>query len=201
MGRAAVDVVLLPDEQTTELLIEANQKLVKQGNNEIILNKESCLPHISLAMGCIDEGDLDEIGIILRDIAKTITFNKLFICGIYISVNNQGEKISSYIIVKNQPLQELHEAVIESMKPFFRYKATKEMVFGHQMEDIAIGTINWINDYPEKSSYENYFAHITIGYGQADAPDRAIEFGITQLGIYHLGNHCTCRKPLVEVKL
>ena len=66
MGRIAVDVVLLPDETMTDKAIEMNAKLVKQFGSEIVLHKEKCLPHISLAMGCIDEEDITFIEKVLE---------------------------------------------------------------------------------------------------------------------------------------
>ena len=58
MGRKAVDVVLLPSEQMMDKAIEANGELVKRFGGKIVLNRENCLPHISLAMGCVDERDI-----------------------------------------------------------------------------------------------------------------------------------------------
>lgn len=39
-------------------------------NKRIVLNKQNCLPHISLAMGCIKEDDIPEIDTILKDITE-----------------------------------------------------------------------------------------------------------------------------------
>jgi len=61
MVKIAVDVVLLPSEEVTNQAIEANKGLLKQYADRIILDKENCLPHISLAMGCMDEQDIANI--------------------------------------------------------------------------------------------------------------------------------------------
>ena len=61
MAKIAVDVVLLPSETIINRAIEANKQLLKQGIGEIVLNKEHYLPHISLAMGCIDERHITDI--------------------------------------------------------------------------------------------------------------------------------------------
>ena len=55
MSIIAVDIVLLPDENTTQKAVDINSELVSKFGNEIVLSKDNCLPHISLAMGCIDE--------------------------------------------------------------------------------------------------------------------------------------------------
>ena len=50
MAKIAVDVVLLPSEEMMDKAIEINRELLKRFDNKIILNKENCLPHISLAI-------------------------------------------------------------------------------------------------------------------------------------------------------
>ena len=70
MSRIAVDVVLLPDETITHRAIEINAELVKRFGNKIVLNKENCLPHISMAMGCLEETDIASVEKVLEEIAK-----------------------------------------------------------------------------------------------------------------------------------
>ncbi len=70
MGRKAVDVVLLPEEAVMDRAIEANAELVKKFGCKIVLNKQNCLPHISLAMGSINETDIGSIRETLKVIAK-----------------------------------------------------------------------------------------------------------------------------------
>ncbi|MBL7184709.1 MAG: hypothetical protein ISS70_00155 [Phycisphaerae bacterium] len=55
MSRIAVDVVLLPSDEVAARAIEANRELLKQCPGKIVLDKDNCLPHISLAMGYIDQ--------------------------------------------------------------------------------------------------------------------------------------------------
>ena len=98
-NKIAVDVVLLPPDEIMDEAIEVNQALIKTFDNKpffqrsvfrkrfskgfkesftkeilynkgIVLNKEDCFPHISLAMGCIKKGDITKIDAILKDIAK-----------------------------------------------------------------------------------------------------------------------------------
>ncbi len=76
-GRKAVDVVLLPTEAMMDKAIEVNAKLVEKFGKKIALNKENCLPHISLAMGCVDERDIAAIGKILQTIAKECSLGDL----------------------------------------------------------------------------------------------------------------------------
>ena len=70
MSRRAVDIVLLPGETMTDRAIEINAELEKKFGAEIVLNKANCLPHISLAMGCIEEKDIASVEKILEAIAR-----------------------------------------------------------------------------------------------------------------------------------
>ena len=77
MSRKAVDIVLLPDEAMSERAIRINEKLVEEFGSKIVLNKDDCLPHISLAMGCIEQGDLVSIEEILKEIAQQCPVKQL----------------------------------------------------------------------------------------------------------------------------
>jgi hypothetical protein len=71
---------------------------------------------------------------------------------------------------------------------------TAEMVLNPPMPGES--TLLWIKNYPQKSAFENFFPHITIGYGQLDDSPFTAEFTASKLALCHLGNHCTCRKVL-----
>jgi len=195
MAKIAVDVVLLPSEEMVEKAIAANKELLNLYAGKIVLNKESCLPHISLVMGCIDEKDIDEIDIILKTIAKETTFLVyLSAIGIHIGTNRAGEKVSVLQIEKTEALQLLHEKVMKRLARYFSYDVKAEMVLSSS--EISESTLDWIKNYPEKSSFEKFFPHITIGYGEIDNFSFPIAFKVSKLALCHLGNHCTCRKIL-----
>ena len=75
----------------------------------------------------------------------------------------------------------------------------EDMIYGDQ--EVAESTLLWIKNYREKVSFENFFPHITIGYGQVESRVPQIIFAPSELTLCHLGNHCTCRKVLVSIKL
>jgi hypothetical protein len=65
---------------------------------------------------------------------------------------------------------------------------------------VTESTLAWIRDYREKSSFERFFPHITLGYGRlADFPFPA-RFTAPRLALCHLGNHCTCRRILASAE-
>ena len=199
MAEIAVDVVLLPLEEMADKAIAANKELLKQCPDKIVLDKENCLPHISLAMGCIDERDIADIEKILQTIAKQSSLGQLNIIGIHTGTNSAGEKVSVFQIEKTEALQSLHEEVMQKLAPYFSYDVTVDMLLFPPRAGES--TLAWIKNYPEKSSFEKFFPHITIGYGEINDYSFPIKFAVSKLALCHLGNHCTCRKILASVKL
>ena len=199
MAKIAVDVVLLPSQEVMNQAIEANKKLLTQYADRIILDKENCLPHISLAMGCMDGQEIPDIEKILYTIAGKYHPGQLNIAGINIGTNALGEKVSAFEVKKTERLRLLHEEVMRRMMPYFSYDVTAEMVLSPP--SAGESTLLWIKNYPEKSAFDNFFPHITIGYGQLDDFSFTSEFTASKLALCHLGNHCTCRKVLAAVEL
>jgi len=188
----AVDVVLLPERTMTDYAVGCNAELVAKFGSRIVLNAENCLPHISLAMGCINREDIARIGELLEPLVVTAPkFLKLV--GIQKSVNFSGEIVSVLQVERSDRLQKFHEKICEVVKPLFAYDVTKEMVAGGRA---SASTLQWIRDYPVKSSYANFSPHITIGYG--DLAERVLPayFAVSHLALCHLGNHCACAKAL-----
>jgi 2'-5' RNA ligase len=199
MGRIATDVVLLPDEATMERAIEINRQLITDHHPKIVLGKEDRLPHISLAMGCVDEADIEAIQELLEKLVQETTVDRLSLVGVLSWTNSHGETTSVLEIERTEELQSLHERVMEEMKPFFRHDAVKDMIHD---DVVTPSTQEWIRDYPAKASFDRFVPHITLGYGEAK-PDLFFPhlFRATRLALCHLGNHCTCREILASANL
>lgn len=198
MGMKAIDIVLLPDEAATEVVIRANAELVSRFGEEIVLNKHDCLPHISLAMGCIDEANISTVKKILETIATRHRLERLRVIGVYTSVDSEGRKVSVFVVEKTAELQRLHEEIMRGFEPYLSDEVSSDMLFD---SDVKEATLSWIRNYRVKSSFANFLPHITIGYGQPTDTTLPIEFTASRLAMCHLGNHCTCRKILAAVKL
>jgi len=199
MGRRAVDIVLLPTEAMMDRAIEVNARLVKKFGKKIVLNKENCLPHISLAMGCVDEKDIAGVEKVLKPIAEQCPMGDLRVVGVRVGTNLAGEKVSVFEVEKTKSLQSLHEEIMENLAPYFSYDVTSDMIYaGAEAEE---STLLWIKNYPEKSSFSNFLPHITIGYGEMNNFSFPIKFGVSRLALCHLGNHCTCREIILSIKL
>jgi 2'-5' RNA ligase len=200
MGRIAVDIVLLPDEEMAELTIEANARLVRQYGSQIVLSQADCLPHISLAMGCVEPDRIEAIGEILKETAGEHPIGDLVVTGVVTTLDAKGQRTSSFALAKTPELQSLHEDITGRMREYFSYDATAEMIYGSG--PVAESTLAWIRTFREKSSFAAFFPHITLGYGPVDQP-MTFPLRVTPrcLALCHLGNHCTCRKVLAGVNL
>ncbi len=199
MVEIAVDVVLLPSEEMADKAIVANKELLKQYAHKIVMDKASCLPHISLAMGCIDDIDIDEIGTNLTTIAEEASLGQLNAVSIKTETNQAGEKVSVLEIEKTEALQSLHEEVMKRLSPYFSYDVRADMVLSSARTSQS--TLDWIKNYPVKSSFGKFYPHITIGYGEIYNFSFPIKFTVSKLALCHLGNHCTCRIILASTNL
>ena len=198
MSRIAVDVVLLPSDEVTTRALEANRELLKQSPDKIVLDRENCLPHISLAMGCIDRRLIADAQGTLRALAEERALERLVSVGIRVTANRAGELVSVLELKKTETLQSLHEEVMGRMRADLGRNVTAEMVFSPP--PATESTLAWIRDYSEKSSFERFFPHITLGYGQLDDFLFPARFTAPRLALCHLGNHCTCRRILASAE-
>ena len=193
----AIDVVLLPDKAMTDLATEANTELVKKYKSEIVLNRNNCLPHISLAMGCINDGNIESTGELLRPMIE-IAPGQLRTAGIGKSINLSGKIMSFIKIERSGELQKYHENICDTVKPFFAWDVTEDMIAGGYASE---SSLEWISNYFDKSAYDSFSPHITIGYGEMGNIILPENFAVSQLAICHLGNHCTCAKVLWSAEI
>lgn len=197
-GKIAFDIVLLPPEELMELVIEANRRL-EDPKGGIELNKQDCLPHISLAMGCADTGRLAAVRRVLAAVAEKTAAISLNIIGVAMMTNAGGGVVSSYVVARSEPIQELHEEILTGLEPFMGGGVSADMFAGPGL--IADGSIDWVRDYVRQAAFKNFMPHITIGFGAAGALKAPIAFTASRLALCQLGNHCTCRKVLAEMRL
>lgn len=200
MNRIAVDVVLLPDEAVTALAVRANAELIRRSESQIALDNETCLPHISLAMGCVEREAVEPVRERIEAIASECPIGELVITGVVTSLNARGQSVSAFAIAKTGAVQGLHERVMDALQPYSSRDVTEAAMFGD--ETVAETTLAWIRDYREKAAFAAFFPHITIGYGMVE---QEMSFPIPllapRMALCHLGNHCTCRKVLASAPL
>jgi hypothetical protein len=196
MAMKAIDVVLLPNKEMTDLVIEANRGLLVDGSGKIVLGRSEFVPHISVAMGCVDSERISVIGEKLSEVWGSSGGNwakNLKAVGVTVVSNKVGEKVSSFVVAKSMDLQLFHEAIMHALADEVSYEVNEDMLAS---ESVSATTLEWIRYFRNYSSFEHYMPHITIGYGQVSDLYGVIDFSAITLGVYWLGDHCTCNKPL-----
>jgi len=189
MNKIAIDVVLLPPNKIIELAIYKNKEKTK---DPIRLDKEKCIPHITLCMGAVDKEKLKEVKQFLEKIKEKFSELKLKITKI-------NEKHSAWDIEITPELRKLHETITKKLKPWIIDNPTTKMCFSPP--NVSERTLYWLSRFKDKSCFENYYPHITLAKEGLDTEEVQIEFTAKRLALCHLGNYCTCRKILFETKL
>jgi len=192
MRKLAVDAVLLPEEKMADKAIEINRKLLDKGDHEIVLAKTDCVPHISLAMGVVTEGNIERIGDVLEELGGEVSLGRLYAKGVVTSMQSGGREVSVIEIEKSRSLQFLHEQIMGRLGDFFGGDVSAEMFV--EPEQIGPSTLRWVAEYAPKAAFENFYPHITAGYGRAPNEGFPMAFEARKLALYQFGCHCTCRK-------
>lgn len=189
----AFDIVIIPPADVFNKCLEINRQL-ETDEQKIVLGRESTLPHISLCMGVCSENELTEITAELSSIEAELMPVDVRLTGIEPQTNFTGHVLSYLMVEKTRALQTLHETIMHRFERFTGRQADSEMLSTEGAEHPP--TLKWITGYREKSAFEHFSPHITLGYGRYNGEQYSAEFQIETTGFYHLGDHCTCQVNL-----
>ncbi|MBD3296768.1 MAG: hypothetical protein GF392_05315 [Candidatus Omnitrophica bacterium] len=190
----ACDIVLLPPVKIMNEAIRVNQEIIEGGDNDIVLDAKTCIPHITLAMGCVDRAKLPEVDGILKDIAAN--FPELHLKTLHCSEGPASMKIR-----KNRDIELLHEIVLIRLSPYLKSNPEREMLAEYDEAPFHEETLEYIRTFAKKGSFENYNPHITVGHGRTTVELDTFDFKADTLALCQLGDLCTCRKLLYSHKL
>ncbi len=199
MSRLAVDVVLLPPDDIMDWVITINRGLKKVSKSHFLLNKTDYIPHITLAMGSINEADVPDIKKKLYEMLSKMKPVQIEFNSVKKSILPDGHYASGIVVSKTKMLQELHETVMDVMSEYFTYKGTPEMFFTPPTVERL--PLSWILNFHKNSVYKKYHPHLSLGLGIPDQIKLPIKFSASRVALCHLGNYCTCRKILYETTL
>lgn len=183
----AVDVALLPDTAVMEDLIGF---IHYDSNSPILLNTSNCLPHVTLAMGVIDETAIARLGEALARFMEEATTVKLVGTGTNSYVADNGKHLSEVTVGLTDELLDFRTRLVAAIRPMFTdIPPTTDMFFDpSHVEQI---TTKWVLKFGE-----TFRPHVTLGEGQVKPLDLSLIFYPDKLAICQLGNYCTCRKIL-----
>ncbi|HOI57245.1 MULTISPECIES: hypothetical protein [unclassified Methanoculleus] len=198
----AVDIVLLPPGPIMDMAISANRTLLA-GNPDggIRLDRENCLPHISVAMLPVRREDVPEIVTKVGRIAGQCSPMAMTVDAIAKRRGGTGETVSVLHILRPEILQLFHKTVMNAVAPYSAPPAVPENFLG----EVSGPSADCLRRFQKISAYERYSPHITLGFG--DLPelipglDFPLRFEVTGGAVCHLGAHCTCRRVLAGFEL
>jgi len=198
--RKAIDIVLLPPPAIADSAVKINKMLNDYFKNKtIVLDKKTCLPHISLAMGSITSENLE---ILLDDLLlisdKYLPYEASFKG--YAAVKTSENKVVSGIdIIKNEVISNLQDEINTSFSKFNNGVVTPDMIYPDETE-ITDFTLEYSANYLKNSAGDNFSPHITLGNGNVyelkNIPVIPSKFICENIAVCHLGNNCTCRDIL-----
>lgn len=195
----AIGVVALPSPEISELAISLSKQLENAPFN---LGPDDYLPHITLAMGFVQ--DLDAAREIIGRIAGRFQPISLTIDGVAtkeLPMSWEGEKFDSSITVLKDPtILKLHRNLVDSL-PFMDVTGNNDSFITNRDEKISQGAIDYVAQFKNIDS-EWFSPHITLGSGRnALAQSLNKQFDITEIALCKLGNFCTARQALARWKL
>lgn len=189
----AVDVVIVPPREVTEKAVDLSAKL---HGSSFVLSKDDRVPHITLMMGYAD--DVSKTAVQVESIIKN---------GAPINVCATGIKTSkgatSVTIEKSQVLNMLHYRLMDGVN----LRNSLMLPNAYFAGDLGIGdsTLDWLSSFVHAHARRNFEPHLTLGDGRLDERDVDLEFPVnflaSNISMFHLGDHNTCRKLLASWQL
>lgn len=196
MNKIAADVVLLPCRADMQRIISS---ITYDAGSPIVLNPESCLPHMSLAMGVLELENLAQAQLVLKKVAPVAPESHT-ITKFTVHETPNGRKFKDLTIHTSAALVELHKEVLESFASVFDQEAVASLDMFVSPPSVAEATLYWVNTYYEKNP-KNFRPHITLGEGEFVPGSQPFPIVFDRIAICQLGSYCTARKVLAEVSL
>lgn len=187
----AIDVVILPTEPVKSLAIALSKKLNGSG---FCLSETDVLPHITLAIGFVENVDVARKKI--AEIMKNFAPFELIV-----------ERMEGrYLIVKKGAEMEKLHRQITVQTDFVNPEGIEKAYFVQLGEEISQETLDYTNNFKRENSFGNWIPHITFGWDdKADFSKLKarfpLKFTANEVAICQLGDKNTCRKVLARIPL
>lgn len=194
-NRLAIDVVLLPTDEVMDIAIDLNKKF----GPVFELNKNDCLPHITLFQFIVEKSNFEELKERLLKIASAFEPINLagrtdVHAGAFLGVN----QTSDFKFDNKGSIRKLHFQIITNLQELVTFDARGEDFFD---KNVRQRSLDWVKNFIENAAFEKYSPHITLGTKTPVNPPVDIEFNASRLAICHLGDYNTCREVLFESRL
>lgn len=196
MTKIAIDIVLIPDDETIKICKEINKNLTP----EIDFNNTWKTPHISLLMWVMDQWNLEQISEIVSEIWKSnLTIEFTWVVEDHFS---QSRKINilSMKLEKSKIILDIVSALQEKIEPLLEYENIDKNMFFHS-DMINQWSLNWVKNFNTKSLSDRG-EHITLGIWESEQHVwKSYLWSSCRIAIYQLSDNCTCENKLFEFAL
>ncbi len=200
----AIDVLLLPDSTMVDKAKEANALLLTNYPKGYTLGADQTA-HITLAHRYVHEKDLPAIEAAVAKVSEQVmpldwelTANG-YRYGIW-----SGLAITNISIDRTPNLDRFQEAIVAAVEPFAVKKGTAAAFSKtKELPKIEHEIVDYVENFAQKSSGDNYSPHVTIGVAHEDfvlsLKEKTFDtfrFKASGVAIYQLGNFGTAQKKL-----
>lgn len=189
----AVNIALLLDKQSSEKCRVISDTLEKNGGKGLLMDGSA--PHITLWMGLVYR---DEVKV-LAEWVKSIDL-KIILHNPEIVFKESGQMdipLVHLVFEEGDLIRSLHEAAHRRGDAhLLRLEPTDIMFLGDEISD---STRLYTLQFHDKHSIDNFEPHITIGYGRTSFFIGDEPLVADRVGIFQMGNACTCKKNLIEM--
>lgn len=194
----AVDIALIPSKPLLNYALELNRNLT---DSALLLDLDTAMPHLTLAMAVIDEGNLPKLSKQLEILAKKYQSLELSFDHVFKHYSQEHGLVSGLGFERSDKLMELHKEAMMLVEQYsVKADENDKSVFAYPEEINYSDAASWVTDFAQKHAYENFDPHITIGMGELK--DLAFgKFTFSGIALYHLGKFCSCRYLISRANL
>ncbi|MFA5954351.1 MAG: hypothetical protein WC817_02330 [Patescibacteria group bacterium] len=193
-------MVILPPVEVIEKLIDINRQATAKNAAWGSLAKDDFLPHLSLAMGGVEYDNLEKVKNVIKDTISEFGAISIELNELYFVERPDGSRNYCFRVKNTSVLQQLHEKLMNNLRPYFSYDCTKDSLFSKPGEEIIVP--DYLNKYLSSYSFNAFEPHITLrtkeAVGQEYLP---IKFIANKVAVFHAGVMTTCRKEFFAVEL
>ncbi len=190
----AIDVVLIPPPALDQYLRALNTHLAPPP--EGFRFDETHLPHVTLVQLLVLRDRLEEMATAIEDVLGTQRALALHTTSI-----THGPAVSTLGVAPSPALDLLHRQLARRLDPFavaLPPDGSRDSydAFVDSGEPARPSDLEWVRRFRERSAYDRFDPHWTLGVGRLDISVEPMAFAADRVALCHLGRFCTCRKTL-----
>lgn len=199
-SKIAVDVAILPPDNIADKLIGINKQAAAKNMAWGPLGKEDFLPHLSLAMGCVQYDDLGTMKGVVEAVVAEFDPIPIELYELYYAEMSNGAKMYCLRAKKTPKLQRLHENMVNGLQRYFSHDCVKESLYSKPGEEVV--EPDYINKFHSSHTFQAFDPHVTLRIKEEAGRDALpITFTANWVAACHVGIITTCRKKIFAVPI